>query len=73
MDLIFIYHFADRTSRAISRATAIEETGITGAYEEDFKEIEKLLKELEEALANGGPSQDQEDDYRTMINTIRFI
>ncbi|XP_039249987.2 laminin subunit beta-1-like [Styela clava] len=60
----------ERTEKAIAHAQAIEETGITGAYEDDFTKIEKTLKEIEDILAKLDEAAEG-DNFRDVIDDIR--
>lgn len=54
----------------MSRAQAIEETGITGAYEDDFTEIETLLKDINDIL-DTLDADSAGDNFRDTINNLR--
>lgn len=54
----------------MSRAQAIEETGITGAYENDFAEIKKILKDINDIL-DALDADSAGDNFRDSINNLR--
>ncbi|XP_078493524.1 laminin subunit beta-1 isoform X3 [Ciona intestinalis] len=63
---IIISQLKDRTDRAISRAREIGETGITGAYNDEFELITELLKNISaNALEMPKP------DFMAMVETIQ--
>nr|XP_026694945.1 laminin subunit beta-2 isoform X3 [Ciona intestinalis] len=63
---VIISQLKDRTDRAISRAREIGETGITGAYNEEFELITELLKNISaNALEMPKP------DFMAMVETIQ--
>lgn len=60
----------NKTNVVMSRAQSIEETGITGAYEDDFAEIVTLLKDIKDIL-DALDAESAGDNFRDTINNLR--
>ena len=61
------FKFSEATTNAINAAKNISETGITGAYDEEFKQIEAGLAEIQEINKNVTIT----DDISDLLATIQ--
>lgn len=63
----------EETLKAISEASKIKQTGVTGAYTNEFVYMEKKINEVEQILNSTTISTEDLENLTTLIDKLRYI